>query len=69
MTSSKYIFTGWQIINKEIINNFSEKSFSLKRVYDLAEKKGRLYGVEHKGSFFHIGDLKSFTIINKFFKI
>ncbi|MDC3057306.1 sugar phosphate nucleotidyltransferase [Alphaproteobacteria bacterium] len=68
-TSSKYIFTGWQIINKKIINSFSEKSFSLKRVYDLAEKKGSLYGVEHKGSFFHIGDLKSFTIINKFFKI
>ena len=37
--ASKYIFTGWQIINKEIINNFSEKVFSLKRVYDLAEKK------------------------------
>ena len=48
---------------------FYKQQDSLKRVYDLAEKKGSLYGVEHKGSFFHIGDLKSFTIINKFFKI
>ena len=30
-TSSKYIFTGWQIINKKIINNFSEKNFFLKK--------------------------------------
>ena len=34
-----YIFTGWQIINKEILNKFTEKNFSLKKVYDLAEKK------------------------------
>ena len=67
--SQKYIFTGWQIINKKIMSSFSQKIFSLKKVYDLAEKKGRLYGVIHKGSFFHIGDPKSYGITNKLFRL
>jgi len=67
--SQKYIFTGWQIINKRILNNFAEKTFSLKKVYDLAERNGRLYGVVHVGDFFHIGDTKSYGIINKLYKL
>ena len=67
--SQKYIFTGWQIINKRILNNFAEKTFSLKKVYDLAERNGRLYGVVHIGDFFHIGDTKSYGIINTLYKL
>lgn len=67
--AQNYIFTGWQIINKKILDNFSERIFSLKKVYDLAEKKGKLYGVVHKGNFFHIGDTKSYGIIRKFNKL
>ena len=33
------------------MSSFSQKTFSLKKVYDLAEKKGRLYGLIHKGNF------------------
>ena len=66
--SPKYVFTGWQIINKKILNNFPDKSFSLKKVYDFAEEKGRLYGVIYTGEFFHIGDPKSHDMINKFLK-
>ena len=65
----KYIFTGWQIINKNILNSFPEKVFSLKKVYDLAEKKGRLYGITHSGIFFHVGDPKSYSLAKKFIKI
>ena len=64
--SSKYVFTGWQIINKNFVKDFSEKKFSLKKIYDIAEKKGRLYGVLHTGLFFHIGDPKSFNLIKNF---
>jgi len=66
--STKYIFTGWQIINKKFLHNFSEKKFSLKKAYDLAEKNGRLYGIIHSGLFFHVGDPKAYTLINKFIK-
>ena len=51
------------------MSNFSQKTFSLKKVYDLAEKNGRLYGVIHKGDFFHIGDKKSYGITNKLYKL
>ena len=50
--SQKYIFTGWQIINKKILNNFTEKTFSLKKVYDLAEKKEDFMGLSIKVFFF-----------------
>ena len=66
--SLKYVFTGWQIINKRIINDFPEKIFSLKKVYDLAEKNGRLHGIIHQGNFLHIGDLKSYFLVDKFLK-
>ena len=66
---TKYIFTGWQIINKKILNNFSEKKFSLKKVYDLAEKNGRLYGIIYSGLFFHVGDSKSYNQIKNFINI
>tara|TARA_B100001248_G_scaffold259847_1_gene246726 strand:- start:2012 stop:2299 length:288 start_codon:yes stop_codon:yes gene_type:complete len=63
---TKYVFTGWQVINKKILNNFSEKKFSLKKVYDLAEKNGRLYGIIYSGLFFHVGDSKSYNQIKNF---
>ena len=66
--STKYIFTGWQIINKKFLYNFSNKTFSLKEAYDLAEKNGRLYGIIHSGLFFHVGDPKAHSLINKFIK-
>lgn len=66
--SQKYIFTGWQIVNKKILNDIKRKAFSLKKVYDMAEKEGRLYGVVHTGIFFHIGDAKSHAMISKLFR-
>ncbi len=66
--NEKYIFTGWQIINKDFIDNFTEKQFTLKKVYDVAEKQGRLYGITYEDLFFHIGDVKSYTKLCKLVK-
>ncbi len=66
--STKYIFTGWQIINKKLLDNFSEKNFSLNKVFDLAEKNQRLFGIIHEDLFFHIGDPKAYNLINKYVK-
>ena len=66
---TRYIFTGWQIINKNLIGKFSEKKFSLKQVYDFAENNNRLYGIIHTGLFFHVGDPKSYSIIKNFISL
>ncbi len=63
---TRYIFTGWQIINKDFMKKFTKKKFSLKHVYDLAEKNNRLYGIVHTGLFFHVGDPKAYSIIKSF---
>ena len=63
---TRYIFTGWQIINKDFMKKFTKKKFSLKQVYDLAEKNNRLYGIVHTGLFFHVGDPKAYSIIKSF---
>ena len=65
--NQRHIFTGWQIINRKIFNNFSEGYFSLKKVYDMAEENGRLYGILHNGLFFHVGDPKSYMLTIKYF--
>ena len=41
----------------------------MKKVYDLAEKRGRLYGITHSGIFFHVGDPKSYSLAKKFIKV
>ena len=67
--SKKYVFTGWQIINKNFITGYSEKKFSLKKVYDLAENKNRLYGIVFPDFFFHVSDPKAYYLINNFLKL
>ena len=62
------IFTGWQIINKRILNNFTLKKFSLNQAYDLAEKNNRLYGVTHNGTFLHLSTPKSLIQVQKYLK-
>ena len=62
------IFTGWQVINKNILNNIKSRKFSLNAAYDLAEKNNRLYGVTHNGTFLHLSTPKSFMQVQKYLK-
>ncbi|WP_169543684.1 nucleotidyltransferase family protein [Sneathiella aquimaris] len=50
-----FLFTGVQIIKPHLFDGMKEEAFSLNRLYDQAEKKGRLYGLVHEGQWLHVG--------------
>ena len=50
-----YMFTGIQILKPELFKGMKEEAFSLNRLYDIAEKKGRLFGLVHDGQWLHVG--------------
>ena len=56
-----YFFMAAQILKPELFKKPPSKVFSNGVLYDTTEEKRRLYGLEHKGSCFHVGtpeDLK-----------
>jgi len=50
-----YIFTGVQLLHRRLFDGVAERHFSLNRLYDRAERAGRLYAIVHDGEWFHIG--------------
>ena len=61
-----YVFTGWQIINKEIFHQIKEKKFSLNLLYDLALNQKKLFAVTLDGYFLHVSTPKSIIQIEQF---
>ena len=64
--SQSYVFTGWQIINKELFNQITEKKFSLNLLYDLALNQKKLFAVKLDGYFLHASTPKSVIQIEQF---
>ena len=52
---AKYVYGGVQILHPRIFEGEEIHPFSLNKIYDKAEKKGTLYGLEHKSYWFHVG--------------
>lgn len=50
-----FMFTGVQILKPDLFKGMKEEAFSLNRLYDIAEKKGRLFGLVHGGQWLHVG--------------
>jgi N-acetyl-alpha-D-muramate 1-phosphate uridylyltransferase len=44
-----------QIVKPELYEAVDEKNFSNNIVWDAAEARGRLYGIEHDGGCYHVG--------------
>ena len=65
---NNFIFTGWQIINKRILDNYGAKKFSLNKIYDLSEKKNRLYGTTFCGTFLHVSTPKSYLEVKTYLR-
>lgn len=61
-----YVFVGLQIINPKIINNVTEKCFSMSYFYKNAfQKDGSVKGIlglELSGTYFHVGDAEGLRI-------
>ena len=50
-----FIFTGIQILHRRLFAGVKDRVFSLNRLYDQAERAGRLRAIVHDGEWFHVG--------------
>ncbi|MAI02531.1 MAG: hypothetical protein CMP40_01715 [Rickettsiales bacterium] len=62
------VFTGWQIIKKELFEKIKIHNFSLNLLFNEAEKKNRLYAINHVGSFLHLSTPKSILQVESYLK-
>ena len=60
-----FVYTGCQIINKNIFSKIQKKNFSMNEVWNEQIKNSKLFGYESKNKFLHITDL---NIYNKILK-
>ena len=63
--NNNFIYIGCQIINKKILNNISDTSFSISKVWNTELSKNNLNGFESTNEFFHVTDLEIFNEIIK----
>ena len=59
------IYTGCQIINKDLFNSYSVKSFSMSAVWNQLVSKNELYGYESSESFYHLTNLEVYKELLK----
>ena len=63
--NKKFIYTGCQIINKNVFSKTTKKKFSMNEIWTNQIKKSQLFGYESNLEFLHTTDL---TIYNKILK-
>ena len=62
---SNYIYTGFQILNRNIFNEIEEKKFSINKIWDSQIKLSQLFGYESNNKFIHLTDLEIYNRILK----
>lgn len=50
-----FVFTGFQMLSKQLFHGQPVEPFSMNRLWDRAAAEGRLYGVVHQGLWFDVG--------------
>ena len=50
-----YLFAGIQLLHRRLFNAMPGRVFSLVRLFDHAEKAGRLAAIVHDGEWYHVG--------------
>ena len=65
-SDKNFIFTGCQILNKSIFENYKVETFSINKIWDEMISKNQLYGYKSEGKFTHLTDIE---IYNKLIKI
>ena len=65
INSSNYIYTGFQILNRNIFNEIEEKKFSINKIWDSQIKLSQLFGYESNNKFIHLTDLEIYNRILK----
>ena len=62
---NQYIYTGCQILNRNLLKNINKKIFSINEIWNALVEKNNLFGFESKKKFSHVTDLE---IYNKLLK-
>jgi MurNAc alpha-1-phosphate uridylyltransferase len=60
-----YVFISAQIINPQLFAGVADKIFSTNIIWDKLEERGRLYGLVHDGSCFHVGTPPDLMLANQ----
>ena len=60
-----FIYTGCQIINKNIFSKVNKKSFSIVEIWKQLINENKLYGFESLNDFIHITDIEIFNKLSK----
>ena len=60
-----YIFTGCQIINKNLFSNYKNTSFSISKIWNELINNQKLYGFESLNEFIHIANLEIYNQLIK----
>ena len=55
---NNFIYTGCQIINKSLFENYQVKNFSISEIWNKLLKENELYGYESKKNFYHLTNLE-----------
>jgi MurNAc alpha-1-phosphate uridylyltransferase len=55
-----FIYTGCQILNKNLLAHYKVENFSIVNLWSKLIKKKELYAFESKNNFYHLTDLKTF---------
>lgn len=50
-----FLFAGIQLLHRRLFDGMRERIFSLVRLFDRAERAGRLHAIVHDGEWYHIG--------------
>ena len=67
--NKNFVFTGWQVIKKELFDNVKKDNFSLNLIYDQAQTKKSLFAITLDGYFLHVSTPKSIIQIERFLNI
>ena len=67
--NKNFVFTGWQVIKKELFDNVKKDNFSLNLIYDQAHTKKSLFAITLDGYFLHVSTPKSIIQIERFLNI
>ena len=62
---NEYIYTGCQIINKNLFKDIKDLSFSISKVWKILLDKNLLYGLESEQEFIHLTDLEIYNDLSK----
>ena len=67
--NKSFVFTGWQIINKEIFKEIKKDNFSLNLLYNKAQSQNSLFAITLDGYFLHVSTPKSIIQIERFLNV